>query len=276
MICPNCSKELNGFVEYCNECGCKVDGSLVGEFKTDFHFVFKHPHEFIFVNSRNGHQIILKADTLEELEKEVKHNGFFWISKTKNEIPKTRQILDSKDVFIPANSLKSEKKVVRKPKKFSGEIKSSKIESVRKNPLKPFKITDRHVKRNPNVVFKDEETEEVIMQDYGILGVFKDTRQSAPTWVFKPSGQDAAITERTLERLKNKVESKGFKWIVVNQDLADESFKRDLKEIQARDSKIKAKNAKNNVDVKRKAEIRQQILGGRPNENSTDLDRMFR
>ncbi|WP_406534822.1 hypothetical protein [Methanobrevibacter sp.] len=276
MICPNCSKELNGFVEYCNECGCKVDGSLMGEFKTDFYFVFKHPQDFIFVNSKNGHQLVLRASTLEELEKEVKHNGFFWMSKNRKEAVKTHPVLDSKDIFMPASSLKSEKKVVKKPNNLSNGIRFQKTKSIGKSPFEPFKITDKHVKRNPNVVFKNNEAEEVMRQDYGILGVFKDISKSAPTWVYKSPSQNVAITERTLEGLKNKVESKGFKWIVVNNHLADESFKNDLREIQARDSKIKAKNAKNNVDVKKKAQIRQEMLGGRPNENSTRLDRMFR
>ena len=67
MICPKCSKDLNNRFEYCNECGCKVDGSLMGDFKTEYLFVFKHPESYIFLNAKNGRQVILRAQTLGDL-----------------------------------------------------------------------------------------------------------------------------------------------------------------------------------------------------------------
>lgn len=300
MICPKCSKDLNDHFEYCNECGCKVDGSIMGDFKTEYCFVFKHPESYIFLNAKNGRQVVLRAQTLGDLEMEVRKNGFFWIPRDKKEAVEDVHVLDSKDVFIPqapikkevsrqdskdifipASSLKREKGVSKKPEKVerpSSEIRPAAVRVPMKKAYEPFKITDRHVKRNPNVIFKDdEEAEEALIQDYGILGVFKDTTQSAPTWVYKPFDLDVTITERTLERLKNKVESKGFKWLVVDYNLAEESFKKDLAEIRRRDEEIKAKNqGLSDVDFEMKSRLNRYSLKKKSNENSTELDRMHR
>ena len=197
------------------------------------------------------------------------------------DVSKAKPVPDSEDVFIPASSLKSEKAVVKVPEKVerpSREIRPPAARVPMKKAYEPFKITDRHVKRNPNVVFKNEwDVENDFRHSCGILGVFKDTRKSAPTWVYRPFDVDVTITERTLEGLKNKVESRGFKWTVVNQALAEESFKKDHAEVQRRDAEIKRKNEKSgDVDFAMKSKLLKYSSKRKSNENSTELDRMHR
>ena len=77
-ICPNCLKKLNENFVYCNECECKVDEETKGDFKTNFLNVFKINHEFIYLFAVHGHQVVLKADSVDELEELVILNKFPW------------------------------------------------------------------------------------------------------------------------------------------------------------------------------------------------------
>ena len=293
MICPNCSKELNGKVEYCNECGSKVDGSLVGDFKTDIHFVFKHPDEFVFVNSKNGRQVILKADTLEDLEMQVTQNGFFWVSKTgskpaKREVKKTREIEPSDSVFLKASSLKGdashESKEVPKPREInqgdSAFLRASSLKASSKKIKKPQSNEDSSKvsykpKRNPNVVIKEWGYED-LSRKYGILGVSRENDNGAPSWVYRAVDPYTRISARSLERLETKVKKEGLDWIVLDEALADKSFRNDMAEIELHDKSIKANKPQNDIDFKQKSKLIRQISGPRRNENSTDLDRMFK
>lgn len=293
MICPNCSKELNGKVECCNECGSRVDGSLVGDFKTDIHFVFKHPDEFVFVNSKNGRQVVLKADTLEDLERQVTQNGFFWVSKTgskpaKREVKQTREIEPSDSVFLKASSLKRDATIPKMETVESHEISKSDDVFLRPNSLKASTKSIRkpqsseqsqafsyRSKKNPDVIRKEFEYDDLCCK-YGILGVSKENYKGAPSWVYRAVEPYTFISERSLERLESEVKSRGLAWIVLNHDLADESFRKDLKDIELNDRDIREKNAKSDVDFKQKSDLIRQISGPRRNVNSTELDRMHR
>ena len=293
MICPNCSKELSGKVEYCNECGSKVDGSLVGDFKTDIHFVFKHPDEFIFVNSKNGRQIVLKANSLEDLERKVNQNGFFWVSKTgkppaKKEKSETREIKKSDSLFLNASSLKTDATIPKMEAVESRAIrqsddvflKASALKTSQKKIEKPQpKAVSSDVsykpKKNPNVVVKEFEYAH-LCRKYGILGVSREYDNGALSWIYRAVNPYTFISRRTLERLESEVKSRGRDWIVLDKNLADETFRKDLRDIELSDKKIKEKNSKNDIDFEKKSELIRQMSSSRSNENSTELDRMFK
>ena len=83
--CPNCSKILNENFIYCNECGCMLDGDEIGDFRICYLNVFEIHREFIYLYSVNGRQVILKADSIGELEKLVRQNRFPWAVIKKDE-----------------------------------------------------------------------------------------------------------------------------------------------------------------------------------------------
>ncbi|WP_407454803.1 hypothetical protein [Methanobrevibacter sp.] len=290
MICPNCSKELSGKVEYCNECGSKVDGSLVGDFKTDIHFVFKHPDEFVFVNSKNGRQIVLKANSLEDLERKVNQNGFFWVSKTgkapaKKEKSETREIKKSDSLFLSASSLKTDATIPKMESRAIGQsddvfLKASALKTSQKKIERPQSKEDSSKvsykpKKNPDVVIKEFEHDD-LCRKYGILGVSREYDNGAPSWIYRAVDPYTFISRRTLERLESEVKSRGLDWIVLDENLADETFRKDLRDIELSDKKIKEKNSKNDIDFEKKSELIRQMSSPRSNENSTELDRMFK
>lgn len=65
--CVNCGKELRDNFTYCRICGTELDGGEPGDYSTDMLNVFRRGDEYIYLFSENGNQIILKANTLEEL-----------------------------------------------------------------------------------------------------------------------------------------------------------------------------------------------------------------
>jgi hypothetical protein len=76
--CPNCLKKLNNNFSYCNECGSELEGQNVGDFRTGLLNVFKIDGEFAYLFAVRGRQVVLKADSLEELEELVRLNRFPW------------------------------------------------------------------------------------------------------------------------------------------------------------------------------------------------------
>ena len=84
--CPMCSKKLNENFEYCNECGSKVDGGMMGNFRTNFLNVFHFNNEYMYLFSVNGRQIVLKADTIDDLKELVRLNKFPWMEIENNNL----------------------------------------------------------------------------------------------------------------------------------------------------------------------------------------------
>lgn len=76
--CPNCSKRLNESFTYCNECGSRLDGEITGDFKTGHLNVFRQGEEFVYLFSVRGRQVVLKANSLVELERLVRIEKFPW------------------------------------------------------------------------------------------------------------------------------------------------------------------------------------------------------
>ena len=76
--CPNCFKKLNESFEYCNECGSELDGENRGDFSTSYLNVFEIENEFVYLFAVRGRQVILKADTIEDLKEFVRIKKFPW------------------------------------------------------------------------------------------------------------------------------------------------------------------------------------------------------
>ncbi|WP_405294272.1 hypothetical protein [Methanobrevibacter sp.] len=82
--CPNCFKNLTDSFSYCNECGSRLDGQNTGDFTTDFLNVFHVGGSFIYLFAVRGRQIVLEADTIEELRQLVGMNRFPWLEKKRS------------------------------------------------------------------------------------------------------------------------------------------------------------------------------------------------
>lgn len=76
--CTNCGKELRDNFRYCRICGTELDGGESGDYSTDMLNVFRHGDEYLYLFSEKGNQVILKADTLEELAVMVADKKYPW------------------------------------------------------------------------------------------------------------------------------------------------------------------------------------------------------
>ena len=301
--CPNCSKKLYGEIEYCNECGSRIDGSVVGDFRTDLRFVFAHPGRYIFVNSRNGRQIVLEAQSIQELEVLVKRRGFIWTSKSDaarrpsiGERPKVAransmflQVSAGNDVIVqevkrpashgtrksPNTFLKAQKSEMPK---FKGSCAGKVSEASKGIASKPFVIRDRHVKRNPDVATVGMSFKNLPM-DYGILGVSSEVDHGIRFWVYRSNKPSAYIRDRSLSKLKNKVMSKGLKWEITDEYVASWSFDKDREMNSKSRPKVKSFDSHVVLDVKEKTKILSGVMGNRAiraNGEYANLDKLFR
>ena len=92
--CPNCQKRLNENFTYCNECGSRADGEIVGNFLTSLLNVFQIDDEYMYVFSVHGRQVVLKADTIEELKELVRLNKFPWMELEENILNSGASLMD--------------------------------------------------------------------------------------------------------------------------------------------------------------------------------------
>ena len=76
--CVNCGNELRDNFTYCRICGTELDGGEPGDYSTDMLNVFRHGDGYLYLFSENGNQVILKADTLEELAVMVVDKKYPW------------------------------------------------------------------------------------------------------------------------------------------------------------------------------------------------------
>jgi hypothetical protein len=298
--CPNCSKKLYGEIEYCNECGSRIDGSVVGDFRTDLRFVFSHPDKYIFVNSRNGRQIVLEAKSIQELELLVKRRGFIWTSKndgTRNPSigQKTKaagyssmflQVSAGNDVIVqevkrPAShgTRKSADNFLKAQKSESPKIKSGKVSEASKSiASKPFVISNRHVKRNPDVATVGMSFKNLPM-DYGILGVSSEVDHGIRFWVYRSNNPSELIRDRSLSKLKNKVMSKGLKWEITDEYIASWSFDKDREMNSKSNHKVKSFDSAAVLDIKEKSKILNGVMESRAvraNGEYANLDKLHR
>ena len=298
--CPNCSKKLYGEIEYCNECGSRIDGSVVGDFRTDLRFVFAHPDKYIFVNSSNGRQIVLEAQSIQELEVLVKRRGFIWTSKkdsAKNPFPGQRpkaagyssmflQVSAGNDVIVqevkrPASpgTWNAADNFLKAQKSESGKIKSGKVSEASKSIVsKPFVIKDKYVKRNPDVATVGMSFKNLPM-DYGILGVSSEVDHGIRFWVYRSNNPSEVIRDRSLSKLKNKVMSKGLKWEITDEYIASWSFDKDREMNRKSKNRVKSFDSAAVLDIKEKSKILNGVMESRAvraNGEYANLDKLFR
>lgn len=101
--CPNCGKKVRDNFEYCRFCASKLNGESPGDFSTDMLNVFRKNDEYLYLFSENGNQVILKADSLGELESMVKDRQYPWDyrnSKNESSLP-----AEEREDFLKAISM---------------------------------------------------------------------------------------------------------------------------------------------------------------------------
>lgn len=64
--------------EYCRICGTELEGGVPGDYSTDMLNVFTHGDGYMYLFSEKGHQVVLKADSLDELACKVKEAKYPW------------------------------------------------------------------------------------------------------------------------------------------------------------------------------------------------------
>ena len=109
-VCPNCAKRMRDNFLYCRICGTKLSGENPGDFKTEMLNVFTHEDGFVYLFCDNGHQVILKAGSIDELALMANDKKYPWEfrAKSKNsprnvEMVKTPQFEND---FLKASALK--------------------------------------------------------------------------------------------------------------------------------------------------------------------------
>ncbi len=144
-VCPNCSKKLKDNFVYCRICGTKLSGENLGDFTTDMLNVFDLEDEFIYLFCDNGNQVILKADSIDELASIVHEKNYPWEfrDKSKNshidvEMVKTPQFETD---FLKASSL-------QKPEVISTSFSFKKDESEKDESYVPDFEVSRVVDKN--------------------------------------------------------------------------------------------------------------------------------
>lgn len=262
-VCPNCSRKVNGSGEYCNRCGSRLDGSAVGDFSTHIPFVFRHPQEYVFVNSLRGRQVIITSESLEGLEEKVRSRGFIWCGDTgvvETAVSENAEPADT--VFLKASRLEQ-----------SEVTSSDESESFREELARRWQ--NRDAGKKPDIL-KKEISPEDLDRSYGILSVSREYVRGKLMWVYRSAEMAGSIRQPTLSRLKNAVTSAGLDFEIVDSNMARETFIEDMEEVKRRDAEILAKRDKSKaIDVRQKSKITKKVLGYSAG-NSTELDRMFR
>lgn len=111
VSCPNCGEKVRNNFVYCRICGCLLEGGDSEDHITDLLNVFKHSDEYLYLFCERGNQVVLKAESLEELEGLVSEKQYPWGFKDwKNNVssPK-KETLPSPEVkteFLKASALK--------------------------------------------------------------------------------------------------------------------------------------------------------------------------
>lgn len=76
--CVNCGKQMRDNFEYCRICGTKLESEVPDDYSTDMLNVFRYGDGYMYLFSENGNQVVLKADSLDELACMVRERKFPW------------------------------------------------------------------------------------------------------------------------------------------------------------------------------------------------------
>ncbi len=108
--CANCGKHTRDNFEYCRICGTKLDGGELGDYSTNMMNVFRHGDEYLYLFSEKGNQVVLRADSLDEIAVMVGEKKYPWefrdtFGSDKPHIKETPYDSDSQSGFLNAGSL---------------------------------------------------------------------------------------------------------------------------------------------------------------------------
>lgn len=79
MICGNCNSKIANGHEFCYRCGYNIrSGENAGDNSTGYLNVFRIDGRFAYIFMVKGKQVILMADSMEELESKAKYELFPW------------------------------------------------------------------------------------------------------------------------------------------------------------------------------------------------------
>lgn len=109
--CPYCGKDVRDDFAHCRHCGSMVNGEAVGDFATDMLNVFRIDGQYIYLFSRNGSQVVLKAGSIEELARLVEDRNYpwefrDWKGSVSHAERKAVEIPEVKTDFLKASALK--------------------------------------------------------------------------------------------------------------------------------------------------------------------------
>lgn len=239
MICPYCSKKSRDNFEYCRHCGSKLSGEIVGDFKTDYLNVFRHSDEYIYIYAVNGNQVVLRADSLDELAGKVSVRNFPWVQKGLKSTPKkaeseTVKVPVFESEFLKASSLQRPQVIGTSSSKKSEKNNVSQKEVSRVGESS-IDFSSYKEKRNPSK--SHEISEDEISKEYGIRGVSRKDGQ----WAFRTNDLPYTLKDDYLRNLQNKVEAKQIDWVILDEDLAREAFNIDKEKLELRDREIMKK-----------------------------------
>ena len=283
-VCPNCGKELTDGCVYCRICGSRLDGSSVGDFSTEVKNLFMDDEGYYYLYTHNGHQQVIKSDSVDEIKSKVLKCRFPWFSgeaksKTQEKVvskPHEKslflRISESASQMATTNSSKShasfnnaKKQVKRQPAhvKETSTLKFPKPDHLKetpKDPPKPVLVPD-----------------ELIPREFGVIGLYRDEYDGRQQWVFKTNDTRYPIHNDRLDKLKEEVLSRECHWEVVDEDLQSGAYELDDELKKNRDAEILAKRKQSNISLKDKIQIKHEIAESKRisrNPQFENLDRM--
>lgn len=103
VSCPNCGEKMRNGFEYCRFCGSSLNGENPGDYKTDLLNVFRHDDEYVYLFADKGNQVVLRADSIEELGELACEMQYPWEFRDWKNNVKT-----SKRERLPAPEIKTE------------------------------------------------------------------------------------------------------------------------------------------------------------------------
>lgn len=283
QVCPNCAKKLKDNFVYCRICGTKLSGENPGDFTTDMLNVFDHGDEFVYLFSDKGSQVVLKAGSMDELASIVSEKNYPWefrdksknVNSAKNvELVKTPRFETD---FLRASSLQEPEVIPTSSttKKFEAEKDESYVpdfevsrvvenedESLSDDDL--FKVKPKKNSNRERRVLSEEE----ISKEYGIRGVFRKDG----LWAFRTDETDHNISEKSLDRLKDKVLSQNLSWEIVDETLARTSFEKDRLRIRKNDEEILKKRAESEEFWQEKNKMTREFAQKRNEELKEKLE----
>lgn len=265
--CPNCGKNLNEKFVYCRNCGSKMDGEIVGDFKTDIPNLFKNNDGYYYLFTANGIQQVIVGDDVDEVKRKVLLRKFPWPcekSGTEN-IMKVDSKMHEKSEFLKisaqhSNVVNSYKKQSHASFDNTPRPKNDEVQSYsKKSPAIPKPDTSYLNEIHDAPLKVKLVPDEELPRSYGVIGLYRDEYGGRQQWVFKNNETPVPIHDDRLEMLKQEVLNRECSWDVVSEKLEDEAYELD-REIRARkDEEILAKKSNQSISLDDKIQLKKEM-----------------